>query len=128
MSTDLDPSVDEWLAQSDEHLLYLTTITEAELRFGFENMPKGRRKDTFAGALDRILLDFDDRILPFDRAATKDYALIRHAQQRAGIQVKEPDRMIAAIAKSVGAAVVTRNVKDFQQTGVEIINPWDYNP
>ena len=128
MSTNLDSSVDEWIAQSNEHLLYLTAITEAELRFGFENMPNGRRKDAFAGALDRILLDFDGRILPFDRAATKDYALIRHAQQRAGIQVKEPDRMIAAIAKSVGAAVVTRNVRDFRECGIEIINPWDYSP
>ena len=128
MSTDLDPSVDEWLAQSDEHLLYLTTITEAELRFGLANMPNGRRKDTFAGALDRILLDFDDRILPFDRVATKDYTLIRHAQQHAGIQVKEPDRMIAAIAQSIGAAVATRNVRDFVGCGIEIINPWELSP
>ncbi len=127
MSTDLDPSVDEWLAQSDENLLYLTTITEAELRFGFENMPKGRRKDAFATALEKILLDFNERILPFNRTATKDYALIRQAQQRAGVQVKEPDRMIAAIAKSAGAAVVTRNIRDFQECGIEVINPWEYS-
>ena len=128
VNADPEPAVDEWVARRDETQLYLTTITEAELRFGLVNMPNGQRKDAFADALGRILLDFSDRILPFDRTAAKDYALIRYAQQRAGIQVKEPDRIIASIAKSAGAAVVTRNVRDFQECGVEVINPWEHSP
>ena len=128
VNADPEPSVDEWIAHTSETQLYLTTVTEAELRFGFENMPRGRRRDAFATALDKILLEFTDRILPFDRAAAREYALIRHARQRAGRQIKEPDCMIAAISKSSAAAVVTRNVRDFRGYGVEIINPWEYSP
>ena len=120
--------MNEWFRRVDHAELYLTTVNEAELLYGLQNMPSGRRKDAYATVLELLLLNFSERMLPFDSAAAREYAHIRYNQQRAGKQPKEPDRMIAAIAKSVGADVVTRDVKDFEHSGVQVVNPWEHSP
>lgn len=124
-----DPNVDDWLSQQDQSELFLTTITEAELLFGPPRMRQGPIRDAYVAAMDRILsLEFTERILPFDRAAAQEYPRVRAAREATGRRIDDADCFIAAIAMSVGAAVATRNVRDFQNCGVEIINPWDYTP
>lgn len=106
--------------------LYLTTILEAELRFGVLLLPDGKRKTVPARALDEMLEeDFADRILPFDRPAAQTYAMIAGSRRREGRAVKEADCQIGTIAVSRGAALATRNGKDFIGSGVELLNPWD---
>ena len=68
--------------------------------------------------------DFEGRLLPFDEAAAASYAAIFAARRRAGRPTATLDLMIAAIARSQGASVVTRNVSGFEECGVGIINPW----
>lgn len=116
----------DWFDRQVASSLYLTTIVEAELRFGVLLLPEGKRKDHLARALDEMLEeDFADRILPFDRAAAQAYAVIAASRRRKGRAVKEADYQIGAIAASRGAALATRNVKDFIGTGFEVLNPWD---
>ena len=122
------PEVAAWLARQSFTELYLTAVNDAELLYGIERLPEGRRRDQLA-AEDEGLIDEDlgGRVLPFDRASARAYAEIRVARERAGRPFGETlhrDCMIAAIARVNGAAVATRNVSDFEGCGVEVVNPW----
>ena len=123
------PGVRGWLDEQIETDLLLSSVSEAELRYGIERLPKGRRRDDLETELSEVLRDdFGGRILPFDRAAARAYAIIKAERRVSGGSYATEDCMIAATAKSIGAAVATRNVRDFQNCGVKVINPWDYNP
>ena len=113
-------SVAAWIAARDAEDLFLTAVSEAELRYGVAIAPAGRRKDTLEAAMTRWFdVGFGERILPFDRAAARAYAEIA-----AGRPIGEADCQIAAISRQRGAVLVTRNVRDFQGTGVEVVDPW----
>ena len=114
-----------WFADRATSSLYLTAVSEAELRFGIAIMPSGRRRDGLAAGLERMLrTGFANRILPFDSRAAHAYAEIAAARRRMGRRIPEADCQIAAIARSHGMAVATRNVGDFSDTGIEVIDPW----
>ena len=121
------PTVLDWFANRFAADLYLPAIVEAELRFGILLLPEGKRRDGLAAALeDMIEDDFADRVLPFDSLAARSYAAIAAQRRRTGRAVKEADYQISAIAASRGAAMATRNVKDFEGAGIEILNPWEH--
>ena len=69
-------------------------------------------------------LGFTGRILPFDSEAARAYAEIAADRRRAGRPIGEADCQIAAIAQSRGMAVATRNVRDFEDMAIEIVDPW----
>ncbi len=95
------------------------------MRFGLTIMPPGRRRDGLVEVLERILrIGFANRILPFDSAAASACAEIAAARQAMGRPIPEADCQIAAIARSRGMAVVTRNVHDFEDAGIDVIDPW----
>ena len=120
--------VDAWLDSQRSADLYLTTISEAELRYGLVIMPRGKRRRAIAATIDQILEEYEKRILSFDRSAALAYSEIAAQRQTAGLPIKEFDCQIAAIAQSVGADIATRNVRDFDGCGVGIINPWEHQP
>ncbi len=70
----------------------------------------------------RVFLN--DRILPFDTFAAWIYADIAAHRRAVGLHIDIPDAQIAAIARSNDMAVATRNINDFTDCGVELINPW----
>ena len=120
-----EPAVASWVAGRATASLFLTAISEAELRFGLAVMPPGRRRDGLAAGLERMLRPgFANRTLPFDSAAARAYAEIAAARRAAGRPVSQSDGQIAAIAHSRGMAVATRNIRDFENTGVALIDPW----
>ena len=120
-----DPDVEAWLDAQSKLDIYLTTISEAELKQGVGLMPPGRRRDKLANAIEAILAyDLEGRILPFDRAAAQAYAPIFALRRRIGRPINVLDCQIAAIAHSRSATVATRNTGDFENCGIEIINPW----
>jgi predicted nucleic acid-binding protein len=113
------------LARQDREHLHTTSITEAEILLGLELMPKGRRGDELERATLRMFqVILSGRVLPFDRAAARAYALIFAERQKIGRPIKQPDAQIAAIARSRGAAVATRNIADFEHCGIKVIDPW----
>ncbi len=67
---------------------------------------------------------FAERILPFDSVAAQDYADIAAGRRSAGRPISPADCPIAAIARSRGMAVVTRNIRDFEDTGIKVVDPW----
>ena len=119
------PAVAAWIAARDAEELFLTAIGEAELLYGVAILPAGQRREALETAMSRWLdLGFADRILPFDSAAAKAYAEIAAGRRRAGRPIGEADCRIAAITRCRGAALVTRNVRDFEGVGVDVIDPW----
>ena len=119
------PAVAAWIAERDAQEMYLTAVSEAELRYGVAIMPVGKRRNALESAMIRwIDQGFRGRVLPFDSAAARAYAEIAADRRQAGRPIGEADCQIAAICRSRGAVLVTRNVRDFEGTEVEVINPW----
>ena len=118
-------SVLKWVAEQAPSDLYITVITEAELRFGVELLYPGRRRaELEAAVLGMIDTCFAGRILPFKSEAAPVYAEIRAARRMMGRSIKELDCMIAAIARVHGAAVATRHLYGFENCGIEVVDPW----
>ncbi|TVQ49970.1 MAG: type II toxin-antitoxin system VapC family toxin [Gammaproteobacteria bacterium] len=119
--------VEAWLAAQAGADVYLTAITEAELRYGAALVPSGRRQRGLLHAIDSMLReDFFGRILVFDSVAAEHYAEIAVARRAAGRPISQFDCQIAAIARAQGAVLATRNVADFADCGVELVDPWRY--
>lgn len=120
-----EPAVAAWLAAQRGPSLHTTAICQAEIWAGIAVMPHGRRRLALEQAVYAMFIEeFDSRILPFDDHAALAYADIFAARRRAGRPGTEADLMIAAIARTQSASVVTRNVRDFEGCGVPVINPW----
>ena len=115
----------EWIVSQDSRSLYLSTVSEAELRFGVEILPTGQWREGLRVAMETMFReDFAGRILPFDSASARAYAVIAASRRAAGQPINHADCQIAAIASTLGASVATRDVTDFEGCGVDVINPW----
>ena len=120
-----DPTVEGWVAGRAAASLFFSAVSEAELRYGLEIMPTGRLRDALAAEVEGMLReDFAGRVLPFDREAARAYARIAADRRAAGRPISHADCQIGAIARSRGMAVATRNIRDFENMGVELIDPW----
>jgi predicted nucleic acid-binding protein len=114
-----------WLRDRPPAAVYITSITQTELLIGLELMPKGRRRTNLESATEKILAyGFPGRILPFEENAARSYSKVVAARDSIGRPISRSDAMIAAIARSRNASVATRNVRDFEHCGVNVIDPW----
>ncbi|VCU68890.1 Toxin FitB [Pigmentiphaga humi] len=115
-----------WLAGQSRAALFTTTITRGELFYGACLLPEGQRKTMLLEAIRTILVfDLAGQVLGFDDEAADAYAEIAASRKVAGRPISQFDAMIAAIAKSRGASLATRNVKDFAGCGIQVIDPWN---
>lgn len=120
--------VENWVGSHRATDLYFSTIGEAELLYGVAILPNGRRKSALASTINAILReDFAHRILPFDSDAAREYASIAATRRSTGRPVEPADCQIAAIARSQAMTVATRNVRDFEGFGIEVVDPWAAN-
>ncbi len=129
VSEPLKPSPDsrviDWLSAQAPDTLYITTITVAEMLSGVEQLPKGKRRNTLHEALTKDVFPlFDERVLGFDVDAAQAFAKVIAATASAGNPISFADAAIASITLAQDYSLVTRNVRDFRGTGLEIINPW----
>lgn len=121
-----DARVVDWLDRQDVISVTISAITVAEILYGIERLPDGKRKRGFAAkAAAMFEEDFSGRILSFDSGTAIHYAEQVSASESAGRRVHMADAQIAAICIQHGAALATRNVKDFETLSVETINPWE---
>lgn len=103
-----------------------TAITVAELLYGVIRLPDGRRKAMLHDAVRQLIdVDLGGRAHPFDYAAAVQYAAIVSDRMAAGRPISVSDAQIAAICRSRGATLATRNTKDFDDTGIDLVNPFD---
>ena len=120
-----DPVVAVWAAARRLEDLFFSTVAEAELRYAAAILPAGQRRETLLSDIERMLGEaFDSRVLPFDSNAARAYAHIAAMRRTAGRPVGSTDCQIAAIARSRRMAVATHNVRNFDDIGIEVIDPW----
>ena len=120
-----DPGVLSWLDSLEVSDVVTTAVTAAELRYGVARLPDGHRKRELTVVIRGLLTeDFHGRVLPFDERASARYADIVTGRERIGRPVGIADAQIAAICLDSGAILATRNTADFEETGIELINPW----
>ena len=114
-----------WLDNQVISTLFVTTITEAEIRTGIEYPARGMRQRSLTAAADRAFRElFAERILPFDSEAARAYATIAASRRSAGRPISQFDCQIAALVRSRGAQIATRNMDDFEDCGIDVIDPW----
>lgn len=119
------PQVLDWLARQPANQLFLTSVTQAEILFGISILDNGRRRDELAAAAMAMFEeDFGGRILGFNAETAPVYAAIASERRKGGRPISQFDCQIAAIAKTHGAALATRNIRDFAECGIALIDPW----
>lgn len=126
MSSKPHLEVVEWLNTQEPDCVFLSSVTIAEISYGLESLPKGKRRRQLSDAFERFLaLGFVDRNLDFDFKAAKIYGRLMALRKKAGRPMSLADGQIAAIAKANGLALATRNAKDFVDCGLVIVNPYE---
>jgi toxin FitB len=120
-----EPRVLTWLANQSSSALFTTTVTRGEILYGIWLMPAGARRQRFWDATQIIFSeDFAGRVLSFDNDAADAFAEIAASRKSIGKPISQFDAMIAAVVRSRGATLATRNVKDFVDCDIEIVDPW----
>lgn len=125
MRSQPDERVLAWTGAQDRRQLYTTAITVAEIHYGIQRLPKGRRQSLLAAAAEDVFGAFGQQVLPFDHAAGLQYGRLVARLEQSGRPINAFDAQIAAICTSMQAALASRNARDFDDTGVEVVNPWD---
>lgn len=121
-------AVTAWVADHAPAELYTTSITVAEIGYGIERLPEGRRKELLRAVAAEVFTAFSEQVLAFDAFAAAHYAAVVSQRDRGGAPILGFDALIASICRANDAALATRNVKDFENTGIEVIDPWDHHP
>jgi predicted nucleic acid-binding protein len=120
-----DPKVMAWVGGLPGDGLVTTTVTRGELLFGLYCMPEGRRRSDLLQGLTRLFEQkLTGHVLAYDDAAADAHAEIAAARRARGRPVGQSDMMIAGIARSRGATLATRNVRDFEGCGIPLVDPW----
>lgn len=117
--------VDTYLARLDSRMLCISAVTIGEIQKGCSLLVAGRKRSHLEQWLYRLESTFESRVLSFDQETAHIWGELIARTVKLGHNLAVPDTMIAATAMQHGMQVVTRNVKDFEPTGVLIVNPWE---
>ncbi|MCC5906840.1 MAG: type II toxin-antitoxin system VapC family toxin [Balneolaceae bacterium] len=124
-----NPNVVKWFADQDELSMFLSVITFGELRKGIEKLPDSKKKKELNRWVKEDLKHrFKNRILNINLEDANKWGEILAAAEKNGSPLPAIDSFIAATALVNDFSVVTRNTKDMEGSGVEVINPWIYEP
>jgi len=111
-----------WFANVPDEILYINVLTLGEIRKGVEGVPDAKRKEALRVWLEHTLPEwFGSRVLSVDANVAEKWGRLQADAQR---PVPAIDSLLAATALHHELRMVTRNSKDFDYTGLEIINPW----
>ncbi len=120
--------VTTWLNEQKSSELFITSITIGEISYGLNALPKGNRRTLLENAfIDAINGAFKHRILSFDEKAAYKYGDLMAHKKSQGRALSICDGEIAAITQVYNYKIATRNIKDFLDCNIELINPFlDY--
>jgi hypothetical protein len=120
-----DLKVLTWVDSQPSHLLFISTITIAEISYGLNALPAGKRRNALEKAFNNTIQEaFTHRILFFDEAAAIRYGKVMGHRKKLGRPLSILDGQIAAIALTHDATIATRNTRDFSDCQLEVINPF----
>lgn len=126
MSSPPDSQVLNWLNAQDVSSLYLTTVTIAEIGYGLRAMPEDKRRQLLNERFEQFTNEaFTQRILSFDEGAARIYGEVMCHRKEMGQLMSNLNGKIAAVARSRGFCVATRNIKDFEHCQIKLVNPFN---
>ena len=105
--------------------LWLSTIVTHELELGIRLLPPGSRRDRLDVAVKEMLAGYGGRILPVDRAVSRHAAQLRARARSSGRTLHLGDGLIAGTAVAHDLVLATRNIGDFAELDMDILNPWE---
>jgi len=115
-----------WMSVQTPENLHITSITIAEVLYGVELLPAGKRQDSLRGGAEKLFQAlFADRILSFGRQEAREFSTIAASRRKRGRHIAKLDAQIAAIARAHNATLATRHTNDFDGCGVRLVNPWE---
>ena len=125
MKTRPAESVVAWLNGQDSENLYICAITIGEITYSLRILADGKRRSALRERFERfVALAFDQRVLAYDESAARVYGELMGERKEMGLPLGFPDGQIAAIARLNHLAVATRNVCDFENCGIDVVNPF----
>ena len=114
-----------WVGQQPTAHVFITTITQAEILYGIELLPQGKRRESLRSAASELFTqDLAGRILAFDSDAAVAFAKIAASRRQLGKPISHADAQIAAIAQAQNATLATHNVADFANCEINVVDPW----
>jgi toxin FitB len=114
-----------WLDRHSDGSLLISSITIAEICYGLRILPMGQRRGTLETKFEQFVAEgFAGRVIGFDETAARAYAEIMGLRREKGRVMSLPDGQIAAIAKVNQLTLATRNITDFEDCGIELVNPF----
>lgn len=119
-----DENVARFLEETEENQLFASVLTLAEIRRGVELLPPGKRRTQLEQWQEELAISFEGRILPVTKSVADHWAVLSAKSQRRGVTVANLDGLIAATALDHQLTLVTRNIKDFLDLGLVLLNPW----
>jgi toxin FitB len=121
-----EPRVMEWIEAAEETLLYLSVLTLGEIRKGLAGLPQGKRRTQLETWLEVELgARFAGRILSIDQSIADRWGLLAASAKAKGETLSTIDGLLAATAVQHNLTIVSRNVSDFSNTPVPVLNPWE---
>ncbi len=124
-----NPNVVKWFADQDELSMYLSVITFGELRKGIEKLPDSKKKkELIRWIKEELTQRFKNRVLSIDMEEVNKWGEILATAEKNGKPLPAIDSLIAVTAQVHNLSVVTRNTQDMEGSGVEVINPWNFDP
>lgn len=118
-----DPRLTGWFSRQRDEELFVSVVTVAEITQGVERMDPGPRRDHLAEWLEEMLRTRRRMILPADLDVARVFGVLQARAARAGHLLPVQDAWIAATALAHGLTVVTRNTRDFEGSGVPLLDP-----
>jgi len=114
-----------WFTRQEQESFHITTFNIAEIRYGVEKLPPGKKRHDIEIWLNNILLpNFNGRILTFDIKSAQAWGVMTAHNTKTGRPRPHMDSLLASIAIAHDMILVTRNIKDFSGLDIELINPF----
>ncbi len=114
-----------WVGNQLIRELCTTSISEAEVFYGIKLLPRGKRQEALLSEAEGVFSeDLGGRVLSFDRDAARAFSEIVAHRRSLGRPINFADAQIASIARVSGATLATRDTDDFEECGIEVVNPW----
>lgn len=116
----------QWLNAQLAGTLYFSSISIAEIHYGLQLLPQGARRSLLLERFELFVAQaFGERLLAFDQDAAACYGVIAATRRSSGRPISTLDAQIAALARSRGLALATRNTRDFVDCGIDLVNPFN---
>ena len=120
-----EPKVVGFIASKPLDLLFVSTVTFAEIRFGIERIADAaRRAELNDWLVHKVRPMFEQRALAVTEDVMFKWRLLVADGRKAGHTYSQPDLIIAATALHHGLTVASRDTSDFKKARVPVVNPW----